>query len=116
MEAALITYLSAGVAVYVALYLLLKRAGFSKEARSIFEGVFVLEALLFWILFWPIKALLILAEYWRLVSKRAAERKRAEERALKVEREGRYADMSMDALLEAQRRVLQKADEPPRAI
>lgn len=117
MNAALIVYFSTGIAVHVALYFLFKRMGLSAGAGRLQWWHAMPEGLILGLLFWPITTPLILLggflEYWHLISKRKAEQKRAEERAMKVDREGKFADMNMDALLEAQRQVLQKTGQLP---
>jgi len=107
MSVAFIAYFSTGAAAYITLYVLLKRAGFCEEARALVRRLLVLEYLLFGLLLWPVAAALILARYWELMVKR----KRVGERVVAKEREGQFSDLSMDALLEGQQRLLRDAQD-----
>ncbi|HSI13833.1 MAG TPA: hypothetical protein VK961_17440 [Chthoniobacter sp.] len=111
MSFVLVAYFGSGVAVYVALWLLFKRNGFGQQARDLAMLLFCLEGIIGGLLLWPIGAVIAGLEYWRLVEKRESDRKRAKERAKAEEREGKYVDLNMDALLEAQRRLLNEVND-----
>ena len=100
----LIAYVGTGITVYVALYRLFRKAGF-----SIFDLIepWIVPRSLFLIL-WPIASLLSLLQYWHLIYLR----KRKKEREILANSRERFSRMTLDELLAEQRKVLKSFDPP----
>jgi len=106
MDTVFIAYLGSGVVAYVALRFWYAKTGLDKERSVIKWHQFIVPELLFGLLVWPLAVLLALAEYRMMLSRRKRAAEQRERRMEKQQREGKYAEMSMDSLLDAQRRIL----------
>jgi hypothetical protein len=110
MSLATTLYLGGCLALHICVYLLFRRAGLQKEFGNFMLQVWGgIERFVIALLFWPVSIVIGLFVLWHHISERNRMAKRARERAEAQEKQGKYAGMSLDALIREQRRVLRPA-------